>query len=307
MTSSKKIRGRARRKAKENERESSDFPILLRRIHLRQVKGGCTHGWSSINVTDLSSTRKQLSYSDNQKHCYKILETAVEAICISEKNNERVGGAFEAARTATDENFPFLYKDASLLEQISQAFLCIGVELILDPAGKSTLSKLGTKAKNLFRCATALALSEYLCQYVEVKIHCSKPFFYYHKVHDLICSDERRMVSYLKKRIPCTSCLDAKYKEVKAHKKMSICNNLNCTHEKVELNALLTCERCKRAHYCSQSCQAVDWEAHKHDCIGWKKWKKLQKKTTAEGVSKPRTGSKPPQDEIEAGTENSTG
>jgi hypothetical protein len=270
MPSSKRIGGRARKaKAKEKQRETvGDFslPSIRRQLELRQDKSGCTHGW-------------KLSYED--QNCYNILETALEAMCVSEKNNERVGGAFEAARAATDEKFPSLYKDAVSIELVSRAFLCIGAELLLDRRANSSLE---IKAKNLFRCATSLAFSEYLRQYIEVKLHRSKPSLYFHKIHDLICSDHRRMVSYLRKRIPC-SCLDAKFSEVKSQKKMSICNNLNCCREKVELKALLTCDRCRRAHYCSQRCQAADWQLHKHDCLGWKKWEKLQKKGNAEGVS----------------------
>lgn len=273
MPSSKRNRGRARKaKAREKQCETvEDFSFLLisSQLQLRREEGGCLHGWKSSYVKD--------------PNCCNVLETAINAIYISENNNDRVGGAFEAARAATDEKFPSLYKNnAATLEMISQALLCIGAELLLD---RRSYSSLDMKAKNLFRCATTLAFSEYLYQSIQVKIHGSKPLLYFHKIHDLICSDQRRMVSYLRKRIPC-SCLDAKFSEVKAHKKMSICNNLHCFREKVESKALLSCERCRKAHYCSQRCQASDWLLHKHDCLGWKKWEKLQKKGSAKGGSK---------------------
>ena len=59
---------------------------------------------------------------------------------------------------------------------------------------------------------------------------------------------------------------------------MSVCNNLTCDREKVELKIFMKCERCRKAHYCSQKCQAADFEGHKLDCVGWKKWRELKKK-----------------------------
>mmetsp|Transcript_12064 Transcript_12064/g.19905 ORF Transcript_12064/g.19905 Transcript_12064/m.19905 type:complete len:278 (+) Transcript_12064:133-966(+) len=266
MPSNKKIRGRAR-KAKAKEKKSGideDFSLLIRRFQPGRSRGECMHGFPS---------------GDGINIIYDILNTVVEVICISERRNDRVGGAFEAARQATVDKYPSLYNDAATLGLLSKAFLCTATELLLDRrAGTSTHFQLDIKAKNLFRCATLLAFAEYLSQYVKVKLQFSKPFFYYHKVHELVCSDERRMVSYTRKRIDC-SCLDAKFLLVKSDKKISICNNLDCLQEKVELKALMTCERCRKAHYCSTSCQAVDYEGHKFDCVGWKKWKKLQKKT----------------------------
>ena len=146
---------------------------------------------------------------------------------------------------------------------------------MLDPrAGSFTHSQLTIKAKNLFRCASLLAFSEYLSQFVEVKLHMCQPTFYNFRVHDLICSDERRMISYLKKRIPC-SCLDVKYKEVKTQKKMSVCANLACRLGRVEFNSMLSCKRCRKAHYCSQQCQAEDHHMHKEECDIWRKYDKL--------------------------------
>eukprot|EP00984_Skeletonema_dohrnii_P022324 scaffold11459_cov95-Skeletonema_dohrnii-CCMP3373.AAC.1 len=282
MPSSKKNRGKARKKAKEKQRGiDEDFALLLRRFQPGQNRRGCMHGF--IHSEDTS----------DDLNIHDILETAVEAICISEKNNDRVGGAFENARSATDEKFPSLYKDAAALQLLSQALLCIATDMLLDRRAGGTAAvtltrfQIDFKAKTMFRGATILAFAEYLSQYVKVKLHCSKPFFYYHKVHELVCSDERRMVSYASKRIKC-SCLDAKFLEIKSDKKMSICNNLDCIQGKVELKALLTCERCRKAHYCSETCQAADFQGHKYDCVGWKKWKnsvrgrkKLQKKTAS--------------------------
>lgn len=209
---------------------------------------------------------------------YNILETVAETICTSEKKNDRVGGAFEAVRRATDSKYPSLYNGIGTIEILSKALLSIGAELMLDKrAGTSNLLQIDFKAKNSFRCATILGFAEYLVQYKEVNVQGSKPCFYFHKVHELICSDERRMVSYLIKRIPC-SCLNTKFSLLKSEKKMSVCCHLYCDYEKVELKSLMKCEGCRKAHYCSQKCQAADFEVHKLDCVAWKKWRKLKKK-----------------------------
>ena len=276
MPSSKKNRGRAR-KAKKQSGIDADFALLLRRFKPGK-SGGCMHGF--IHSEDTS----------NDLNIHDILETAAEAICISDNNNGRVGEAAEFARSATAEKYPPLYKDAAALQRLSQAFLCIATDMLLDRravsiTGTWTHFQIDLKAKNWFRCAAILAFAEYLSQYVEVKLHCSKPFYHCHKLREIACSDERRIVSYVRKRINC-SCLDAKFLEVKSDKKMSICDNLDCSRKKVELKALMTCERCRKALYCSEKCQAADFQGHKYDCVGWKKWKnsvrgrkKLQKKT----------------------------
>eukprot|EP00984_Skeletonema_dohrnii_P003531 scaffold1189_cov122-Skeletonema_dohrnii-CCMP3373.AAC.3 len=279
-TSSKKNRGRAR-KAKAKEKQSGideDFALLLRRFQPGQNRRGCMHGF--IHSEDIS----------DDLNIHDILETAVEAICIADNNNERVNVAAEFARSATGEKFPSLYKDAAALQRLSQGFLCIATDMLLDRraggiAATLTRFQLDLKVKNWFFCATILTFAEYLSQYVEVKLHCSKPFFYYHKLREIACSDERRMVSYVSKRIKC-SCLDARFLEVKSAKRMSICDNLDCSRKKVELEALMMCERCRKAHYCSEKCQATDFPGHKDACVGWKKWKASTKK-------KKKTASRP--------------
>ena len=102
------------------------------------------------------------------------------------------------------------------------------------------------------------------------------------RVDELLIGNERRLVSYSKKRIPC-SCLDAKFREVKSFPKMSCCSNPECSlpgnKVEVELSAMMSCGGCRRAHYCSESCQAADWEAdHKEECKIWRKWKKTNDK-----------------------------
>lgn len=271
MPSSKKIRGRARKESKAKkakERESGideDFCSLLRRF--LPTSRGCMHGF--INTIS----------KDDDVSIFSILLTVAEAICTSEKKNDRVGGAFDAVTQAINAKHPSVCNDVGTIKLVAKALLGIGTQLMLDHrAGTSTRFQIDIKAKNSFRCATILAFAEYLVQHAEVNLQGSKPFFYNHKVHELICSDERRMVSYLIKRIPC-SCLHAKFSMLRSEKRMSVCSNPNCAHAQVDLKILMKCERCRKAHYCSQKCQAADYEGHKLDCVGWKRWRKLKKKT----------------------------
>ena len=162
----KKETSRAR-KAKAKEKKSGideDFSLLLRRLNGRE----CMHGFLPCEST---STNLR-SYSGHVINIYDILATVVEVICVSERRNDRVGGAFEAARQATVDKYPSLYKDAAALGLLSQAFLCTGTELLLDRrAGTSTRFQLDIKAKNLFRCSIE---PHGRCTSIDTRRHCPK-------------------------------------------------------------------------------------------------------------------------------------
>ena len=88
------------------------------------------------------------------------------------------------------------------------------------------------------------------------------------KINELFYDpDEHTLVSFFKKRIPC-SCLDKKYKQVKSVKKLGICYNMNCPHpgRKVERSTTKCCSRCHLANYCSRECQVENWFVHKKFC-----------------------------------------
>ena len=63
------------------------------------------------------------------------------------------------------------------------------------------------------------------------------------KLPDLKGADDHTLVSYYRKRIPCASLLDEKYKEVKSVKKMGRCYNKTCSLPggKVERRKMFSC------------------------------------------------------------------
>ena len=172
-----------------------------------------------------------------------------------------VGEALIAAVKATSEKYPAVCGDSASMEWIAAAFVSIGTEVLI-------------RNKDRFYLAAAIGFSEYLKQHLECEIYKSQPLLYMVRVSELLlANNERRLVSYLKKRIPC-GCLDGAYEKVKSWSKMGRCICAQCTlpNRRVELSAMKSCEGCRRAHYCSEACQAADWDKHKDDCKIWRKW-----------------------------------
>ena len=88
------------------------------------------------------------------------------------------------------------------------------------------------------------------------------------KIVELMFADERTLVSFFRKRIPC-KCLDETYKNVKSMKKTGLCYNPDCDlpNRKAERSTMLQCTQCRIANYCSLECQKADWKKHKEGCV----------------------------------------
>ena len=273
MVSRKKAKGKARRKAKKKkkakvdagvvgsptpvargvssingdggsgEHEAAPGPLLslLSQLRLRKPNNvsslstslPCTHGWNPSEYPP-------------GHDCHKFIEAVVEMI----QNEEPF-----------DETFCEINRHPTLRNSVSinwivSAFNAIGTELVLQGAPVSCLG------------LEVIAHSETLNQYLLAKVHKIQPAMNCSRILDLQHADMRRSVSYMKKRIPC-SCLDAKYKEVKSLPKKSVCSK--CA-KKVGLSSLMSCESCRKAHYCSKACQEGEWKFHKVECKIWKKW-----------------------------------
>lgn len=146
---------------------------------------------------------------------------------------------------------------------LAAAFISIGTEAII-------LNKYRHEWEP-YKYVTSLGFSEYLKQHLACDVHKSQPLFYMERVDELLIGNERRVVSYLKKRIPCT-CLDETFTVVKSLPKIGHCSNIGCRTEGIELSAMKSCGGCRRSHYCCESCHAAHWPDHKEECKQWRKW-----------------------------------
>ena len=237
MASRKKTK--RRKKAKGKAAKAAAFkPFSLTQFK----KSTCTHGWDHTE------------YSDNHD-CHKFIEATIEAF----ERTKSISDIFDAAeKAALEHKYPEIWKDPSKLEWIASAFVSIGVEAY-------------SCEDEDFLCVSSAAFSEWIHQYIAHDHHKSLPTLYSARLNELLFADERRIISYLKKRIPC-SCLNSSYNVVKHLPKHGLCCFSGCSHIKIELGRMWSCEGCRREHYCSETCQAAEWSCHREDCKVWREW-----------------------------------
>eukprot|EP00985_Skeletonema_marinoi_P027876 scaffold23502_cov117-Skeletonema_marinoi.AAC.4 len=248
MVSRKKLKGKARKKAANTEAAAAGGRDLALSFstQIRRRPWECTHGWD-------------LTEYPTDHDCNKFIDEVVRIFAECEVSEGIAGLAVDKALSFTRDIFPDVWNDSACLEWISSAFVTIGTIAIING--------------DVFICATAMGFSESLNQHVAFYYMGSQPLMYVAKIVDLIWAEERRTISYLKKRIPC-KCLNEKYKAVKSLPKMYTCCNKTCSlpDRSVNLSAMMTCGGCRREHYCSEECQAAHWEDHRDACKGWRKW-----------------------------------
>ena len=152
------------------------------------------------------------------------------------------------------ESYIDVWSNEIKLRMAIVAFLAAGTNSILtNPQGK-----FGPQSFALY--ANALE------QHIEINLSKTKATVDYKLLIDLENGDDHTIVSFYKKRIPC-SCLDEEYNEVKSMKKKGVCWNVNCTKKgMVDRSSLMCCARCNSACYCSIECQKVAWPGHKEHC-----------------------------------------
>ena len=196
----------------------------------------CTHGWNP-------------SEFPHGHDCHIFIEAALESL----QNKKSV------AKNVYSPKYPKIWSNSDRLDWIVSALIAIGTELVL---------QYGNDCCNYAR---VIAQSEALRQFQFKALHRIQPKVYCARVDDLVYADARRIVSYLKKRIPC-SCLDAKYKEVKSMPKTGVCRNCDESEPRVEPSSLMSCGSCRKEHYCSKACQKADWKRHKEECNIWTEW-----------------------------------
>ena len=245
--SRKKAKGKARKaaaKANANakvEECAAFYPFSLPQLKKRS----CTHGWNHNEYTD-------------NHDCHKFIESVLELF----RRTKSLSGTFHAAKDATFEKYPNIWKDPTQLEWIASSLVSIGVEVLVQ----------GDKDDGRrFLVVSSVTFSEWIHQYVAFALHKYVPTVYPARLKELLNADERRIISYLKKRIPC-SCLNSSYNVVKHLPKHGLCCFLGCSHPKVELGKMWSCEACRREHYCSEECQAAEWSRHREECKVWREW-----------------------------------
>ena len=92
---------------------------------------------------------------------------------------------------------------------------------------------------------TNASIAIFFEQMIAIAIHKTQATLNHAKMMEMLCGDERTLVKYLRKRIPC-NCLAEKYKEVKSITKMGVCSNPKCSLPIVERKGMLHC--CIRSH-----------------------------------------------------------
>mmetsp|Transcript_15598 Transcript_15598/g.23131 ORF Transcript_15598/g.23131 Transcript_15598/m.23131 type:complete len:262 (+) Transcript_15598:57-842(+) len=255
MVSRKKLKGKARKAAKaESAAGVRDVELSLymsKRLRLRltgDTGGGCTHGWNHTKYPD-------------DHDCNKFIGGVFRIFVESTKSGDTAGLAVSEAVSFTRDKFPNVWSDSASLEWIAAAFISLGTFTNITEG-------------DVFLCAAAMGFSESLKQHVAFYHVGSQPLMYTAKIDDLLWAEERRTISYLKKRIPC-KCLNEKYKAVRSLPKMYTCCNItSCSlpDNSVNLSAMMSCGGCRRIHYCSEECQSANWEEHRDVCKKWRKW-----------------------------------
>ena len=236
MPSRKKAKGKARKAAKEAKAKEEGG---------RAVKGGIQRQGESVEammnrLTICSHGCPSLSAGEA-----KTSEDFIDAFLEAFFSKVDMVDGFEAATDTTKEVYGEIY--ASKLDAIISIFLYNGTDNILDG---------NNKAAQQFA-----SLAAYFEEYNAYEVCKTKARINYSKVIELERADGNTLVSYYRKRIPC-SCLDEKYKKVKSLKKMGFCYNPSCSHpdRRVERSKMFCCTRCGEANYCSVECQRADWK-----------------------------------------------
>lgn len=262
MTSRKKINGRARRaaaktkakRAKDEQAAANQNQPLIgtgRQLQMSEdtIREGtirCNHGLVPSHY-HWNSREEFVNTTTNMK---QIVTGFLKAFV---HEFDGAGGDFLTAYHATKRQFANVWNDHSKMEFVVSFLVSSGTSKALEG--------------NIKIASKYAALSSYFEQYVQVDLLNTRAFPGWAKIKELYSADMHTLVSYLRRRIPC-SCLDKKYKEVKSIPKIGLCCSSECPLPGGMTTRSLTmcCSRCRAANYCSRECQVAAWKEHKDEC-----------------------------------------
>lgn len=255
MPSRKKAKGKARKaanKAKEEEAHpaAADQEISLsltsqmQRLQLEDLLRECNHG---------------LSRHNDEAFCLGFIQAFEDAARFDANGRENdLDTIFNTTLEVIQEKFAAVVKDAVKLKGAISFFLGQGAQLILEQGCDSGPAR---------RFASFASCLE---QGLAVTYYESQPEMNTQKIAELTWADNHTLVSFFRKRIPC-SCLDDTYKIVKSMPKTGLCCNPSCTRPNriAQRKTMMYCARCREANYCSQDCHKAAWPRHKNRCKEW--------------------------------------
>ena len=277
MPSRKKAKGKARKAAKEAKAKEEESQAAVEVVaDRRQVQDGsvvsqlrrlmisaetpelCREGSLDAQLQRLLMSaglpflcrhgcpRPSLSNDDQ-----KIFEGFINAYIDAFLSEDSVARGFTTAYESTKDEYAEMY-ESKKLETVIAALLSRGTQCILE----------GDIHARMYA-----SMACYFENFVAVHLHKTGAIFNLTKLVELESADDHTLVSYYRQRISC-SCLDEKYKEVKAIKKMGRCYNPDCSlpDGRVERSKMFCCSRCGGANYCSFACQKNHWKKHREVC-----------------------------------------
>ena len=254
MPSRKKAKGKARKAAKEAKAKEESEAVMEVAANQRQEGSLEAH----LQRLVISNTMTQECWhgsvprsAGEAKICRDFINAFFAVFRSEVLSEDNVAKALLAAEEATEVKYADVY--SSKLDTVVSMLLYCGTQRILD--GDNGQAKWYASLANYFE------------EWIAVEVRKTQATLCLTKTFELHSNDDHTLVSFCRKRIPC-SCLDEKYKEVKSVKKMGFCYNPSCSQPErmVERIKMFTCTRCGEANYCSVQCQRADWKSHKTHC-----------------------------------------
>ena len=260
MPSRKKAKGKARKaakeaKAKEAETKEEESQAVVAEVAANQWQDGPLKTQLNRlvinNVTLRTCVHGCPPFSAGEGEiCLEFINAYIAAF--ASQQNRNLKEAFLVASEATEVKFADVYY-TSKLDTVISMLLTSGTQNILE--GDKDIARLHAMLARYFEEWIAIIVLK-----TQVTLNVSK-------IVELESADDHTLVSFYRKRIPCT-CLDDKYKEVKSMKKMGCCFNPSCHQPggRAERSKMFSCTRCDVANYCSVECQKADWKEHRVQC-----------------------------------------